>query len=119
MKQPDERSRRRFLKASSMLGLTVAISPAAIAKTFLDSEPRNAQKEGAMSNNTAEKNEIRPFHVHVPEAEIAELRRRIKATRWPERETVTDDSQGVQLPRFRRSPIIGQRITIGASARPG
>jgi pimeloyl-ACP methyl ester carboxylesterase len=40
---------------------------------------------------------IRPFKVDVPEAELAELRRRINATRWPERETVTDDSQGVPL----------------------
>ena len=40
---------------------------------------------------------IRPFQVKVPEAELTELRRRINATRWPERETVTDDSQGVQL----------------------
>ena len=37
------------------------------------------------------------FHVNVPEAELTELRRRINATRWPERETVTDASQGVQL----------------------
>ena len=40
---------------------------------------------------------IRPFHVNVPEAELADLRRRINATRWPERETVADASQGVQL----------------------
>jgi len=40
---------------------------------------------------------IRPFRVNVPEAELTELRRRINATRWPERETVTDASQGVQL----------------------
>jgi pimeloyl-ACP methyl ester carboxylesterase len=40
---------------------------------------------------------IRPFHVNVPEAELTELRKRINATRWPERETVKDDSQGVQL----------------------
>jgi pimeloyl-ACP methyl ester carboxylesterase len=40
---------------------------------------------------------IRPFHVNVQEAELTELRRRINATRWPERETVTDASQGVQL----------------------
>jgi len=42
-------------------------------------------------------NEIRPFHVNVPEAELTELRRRINASKWPERETVTDASQGVQL----------------------
>ena len=41
--------------------------------------------------------EIRSFRVEVPGAELTELRRRINATRWPERETVTDDSQGVPL----------------------
>jgi pimeloyl-ACP methyl ester carboxylesterase len=41
--------------------------------------------------------EIRPFHVEFPEAELTDLRRRINATRWPERETVTGDSQGVRL----------------------
>jgi pimeloyl-ACP methyl ester carboxylesterase len=45
----------------------------------------------------SDKNAIRPFHVSVPEAELTELRRRINATKWPERETVTDASQGVQL----------------------
>ncbi|HKV37156.1 MAG TPA: epoxide hydrolase [Pyrinomonadaceae bacterium] len=40
---------------------------------------------------------IRPFQFDFPEAELTELRRRVSATRWPERETVTDDSQGVQL----------------------
>jgi pimeloyl-ACP methyl ester carboxylesterase len=42
-------------------------------------------------------NAIRPFHINVPEADLAELRRRINATRWPEREAVADSSQGVQL----------------------
>jgi len=45
------------------------------------------------SNKTA----IRPFAVSFPETELTELRRRITATRWPERETVTDATQGVQL----------------------
>jgi len=45
----------------------------------------------------SEKNAIRPFHVNVRETELIELRRRINATRWPERETVTDATQGVQL----------------------
>jgi pimeloyl-ACP methyl ester carboxylesterase len=40
---------------------------------------------------------IRPFRVEVSEQELAELRRRIAATRWPEKETVADESQGVQL----------------------
>ncbi|MGB7014796.1 MAG: epoxide hydrolase [Candidatus Cybelea sp.] len=41
--------------------------------------------------------DIRPFHVNYPDADLDDLRTRIKATRWPERETVNDDSQGVPL----------------------
>jgi pimeloyl-ACP methyl ester carboxylesterase len=41
--------------------------------------------------------EIRPFHVDIPDKELAELRRRITATRWPSKELVEDASQGVQL----------------------
>ena len=51
----------------------------------------------AGSKQVANKDVIRPFHVNVPETELTELRRRIKATKWPERETVADASQGVQL----------------------
>jgi pimeloyl-ACP methyl ester carboxylesterase len=45
----------------------------------------------------ADKTAIRPFRVNVPEKELTELRRRINATVWPEKETVPDASQGVQL----------------------
>jgi len=38
---------------------------------------------------------IRPFHIDIPEADLVDLRRRLAATRWPEKETVADDSQGV------------------------
>jgi len=40
---------------------------------------------------------IRPFHIDVPEEALVDLRRRIAATRWPDKETVSDASQGVQL----------------------
>ena len=46
-----------------------------------------------MTDSTA----LRAFKVAFPESELTELRRRVNATRWPERETVTDDSQGVRL----------------------
>jgi pimeloyl-ACP methyl ester carboxylesterase len=49
------------------------------------------------ATQATEKTAIRPFDVSFPEAELTELRRRINATRWPERETVNDSSQGVQL----------------------
>jgi len=40
---------------------------------------------------------IRPFHVHFPDEALTDLRRRLAATQWPSKETVTDPSQGVQL----------------------
>src|SRR5271168_2642115 len=40
---------------------------------------------------------VRPFHVNVPEGDLTELRKRVSATKWPERETVPDASQGIQL----------------------
>jgi pimeloyl-ACP methyl ester carboxylesterase len=49
------------------------------------------------STQTSDQAAIRPLHTNFPEAELSELRRRINATRWPERETVTDATQGVQL----------------------
>jgi pimeloyl-ACP methyl ester carboxylesterase len=46
---------------------------------------------------SAEENTIRPFRIDVPEEALVDLRRRVAATRWPEKETVADPSQGVQL----------------------
>jgi pimeloyl-ACP methyl ester carboxylesterase len=43
---------------------------------------------------------IRPFRISVPDAALADLRRRVLATRWPDRETVTDQSQGVPLAKL-------------------
>jgi len=105
-KQPDDRSRRRFLKASSMWGLAVAFSPGTTGEAFADPQSRTIQKEDTMSQSSAaqrgseqiaDKTSIRPFQVNVPEAELTDLRRRINATRWPDRETVADESQGLPL----------------------
>jgi hypothetical protein len=49
------------------------------------------------SEQAADMSTIPPFRVNVPETELAELCSHINATKWPERETVTDASQGVQL----------------------
>src|SRR3712207_1791996 len=48
----------------------------------------------------AEGNAIRPFRVDVPEEQLLDLRRRVAATRWPDRETVSDRSQGTQLAKL-------------------
>jgi pimeloyl-ACP methyl ester carboxylesterase len=60
-----------------------------------------AVKSGA---TTATDGGIRPFRVNIPEHELVELRRRVAATRWPDRETVTDQSQGIQLAKIK--PLI-------------
>ncbi len=51
--------------------------------------------DAAVSKENADA--IRPFHINVPKAELTELRRRIKATKWPTPELVKDATQGVQL----------------------
>jgi hypothetical protein len=66
----------------------------------------------------AQDNTIRPFQVGFPEAELTELRRRVNATRWPERETVTDDSQGVRLAMMQELAHYWGRTTTGERARP-
>ena len=53
--------------------------------------------ETSATQRAGENTAIRPLQVSFPEAELTELRRRINATRWPERETVNDDSQGVRF----------------------
>ncbi len=44
---------------------------------------------------------VRPFRIDIPAEALDDMRRRISATRWPERETITDDSQGVRLATMR------------------
>src|SRR5215216_2048480 len=50
-----------------------------------------------MTQATGEGVVVRPFRIEVPEEDLVDLRRRIAATQWPEKETVADESQGVQL----------------------
>jgi pimeloyl-ACP methyl ester carboxylesterase len=56
-------------------------------------EPNSKAEKGASAGASA----IRPFRISVSEEQLADLRRRIDATRWPEKEPVTDHSQGVPL----------------------
>ncbi|HKE55664.1 MAG TPA: epoxide hydrolase, partial [Pyrinomonadaceae bacterium] len=102
LKQPIESSRRRFLKASSIFSLAVALTPSNIADAFTKSKSRTDQKEDFMIQPSAtqpqtDKTAIRPFQFNFSDAELADLRQRVNATKWPEREQVADASQGVQL----------------------
>ena len=80
-----DHGRRRFVEVA-------AVSVAAAATLSL--LPENAA--GATENSA-----IRPFRINVPDDQLADLRRRIVTTRWPDRETVNDRSQGVQLAEFK------------------
>jgi pimeloyl-ACP methyl ester carboxylesterase len=105
-------SRREFLKlmgaGSLFLGLGAFGIPnilknireaSAINQTAPPVLQENMSNNKNITNNMNNLNnsDIRPFQVNIPETELIELRRRINATRWPDRETVTDSSQGVQL----------------------
>ena len=65
-----------------------------------------------MSTGIESASEIRPFHVEIPEEELAELRRRIAATRWPSKQLVEDRSQGVQLATLRELALLGDRLRL-------
>jgi hypothetical protein len=62
--------------------------------------------------------DVRPFRVSVPKEDLVELRRRIAATRWPDRETVGDRSQGVQLAKLQELVRYWGPTTTGARPRP-
>ena len=59
-----------------------------------------AQPAPAFTAPAADDASIRPFHVHIPDEALADLHRRLAATRWPDKETVTDQSQGVPLAKM-------------------
>ena len=80
-------NRRRLLTTATM-----GIAVAGVAG-LLPGQPAVAAQGASVSHGDA----IRPFRFNVPEEQLVDLRRRILATRWPERETVSDASQGVQL----------------------
>jgi pimeloyl-ACP methyl ester carboxylesterase len=75
--------------AAGAFGLVLLAAPS-YAQTATTKETPVAPRQ---TTTTA----VRPFHVHVPDEALVDLRRRINATKWPERETVTDASQGVPL----------------------
>ncbi|PVE21997.1 multidrug MFS transporter [Microvirga sp. KLBC 81] len=82
MMAPSSHLSRRDLLAASAAAGALSLFPTDLAKAADDTT-------------------IRPFTVHVPQAELDELRRRIAATRWPDQETVNDKSQGIQLAKIK------------------
>jgi Epoxide hydrolase N terminus len=76
-----------------------------------------SRTEIVMSSAAETAIDIHPFRVELPEEELAELRRRIEATRWPSKELVDDRSQGVQLTTLQELARYWTPITTGARLR--
>ena len=74
----------------------VGATPVASAADGRSAADSQALTRPAATNDAS----VRPFRVDVPEAQLVDLRTRIAATRWPDRETVNDSAQGVQLARL-------------------
>ncbi|MGW5494353.1 alpha/beta fold hydrolase [Streptomyces olivaceoviridis] len=90
--------RRGFLglAAGAVAVTQMGLSGQAQAATS-GTSPTSAAASGDAQRSAA----VRPFRVRVPQKELNELRRRVKETRWPDRETVRDRSQGAQLAKLR------------------
>jgi len=82
-------SRRRGLELGAASLVTSLLPIPALLAAQTESPP----KELAMADNT----EIRPFRFEAPQTDLVDLQRRVSATKWPDREQVSDASQGVQL----------------------
>ena len=88
-----EQSRRSFLATSAAAGAASLLT-----------EPAGA---------AADPGAIRPFHFNVADTELTDLRRRIKATKWPEKETVADDTQGVRLATMQKlARLLGDSLRL-------
>jgi pimeloyl-ACP methyl ester carboxylesterase len=99
-------TRRRFLAASAAagsagFGALSSSSPALAQKTSGDDLQGPAADAFPAQRAPTGDTTVRPFRIHVPEPVLTDLRRRVLATRWPERETVDDLSQGVRLEKIK------------------
>jgi pimeloyl-ACP methyl ester carboxylesterase len=109
-------TRRLFLAASATVG-AVGFAISAAADDVAAATVQTGSGNGAGDA-------IRPFHFRASEAALVDLRRRIAATQWPERETVNDASQGVQLAttrelaRYWRTDYDWRRVEARLNALP-
>jgi hypothetical protein len=100
-KAPDavDQDRRRFLGTATMGAAVVgaaSLLPAHLVAAD-DQSPSQTSNQGDSKVATTSDTAIRPFSVIFPDEALADLRRRIAATRWPDNEQVADETQGVRL----------------------
>jgi pimeloyl-ACP methyl ester carboxylesterase len=97
MSEKINHQRRRFL---GIAGMTIAATQLGRFGSANAQSSQTKPKETTTQPATVQSTDttaIRPFRINVPQETLVNLRRRIAATRWPEKETVPDQSQGLQL----------------------
>ena len=107
MTQEKAQLNRRIFRAATLVAIAfspVFVAASSYAQTAINKETTMAHPDTLhlYAVPQAATAEIRPFHVNFPEEQLADLRRRITTTHWPERETVSDATQGVQLVTMRK-----------------
>ena len=108
-------SLRTSVRGVGLLGLGLCALPALAASPAAGQTRESAPVNGSPSKLA---DAIRPFWINIPESKLVDLRERVIATRWPDKETVTDQSQGVQLSKIQslvrccRCPLPGTDYDI-------
>jgi pimeloyl-ACP methyl ester carboxylesterase len=87
--------------AASIAAATISLV-AAVAPSYAQTADAYTSSPSVKARVTGADQSIRPFHIKIPQEALTDLRRRIAATQWPERETVSDATQGVQLATMRK-----------------
>jgi len=90
-------NRRRFLRGAAIALAAIPVGLPRLAQAQTDRASLRFQRRTAATTTALGEGEIVPFSVNTPEPDLADLRARISATRFPSSELVSDQSQGVQL----------------------
>ena len=89
--------RRRFFSVAATTIAASQVGMLAFPRRLEVMTGSTSETSTDAARETGSASDLRPFRVSFPEEQLTDLRRRIKATKWPERETVPDDTQGVRL----------------------
>jgi len=107
MSEESKHGRRSFLRNAAVTIGAAEVGMLGFVDAQSNKSPSGLKGEQAMSQvakaqSTSQAQAVRPFRINVPEAALVDLRRRIAATRWPDQETVNDQSQGAQLAKLQK-----------------
>src|SRR5258708_11895916 len=95
--RPQRRSLGATLAVAGAVGLALSVAQSSAQTGSTYEKAVVASPFPANQGAPAEDDSIRPYHINVPERQLVDLRQRLAATRWPDKETVNDESQGIRL----------------------